>query len=241
MTMRTSADGLSVIKEFEGLRLSAYRCPAGIMTIGYGHTSAAGSPTVTSGLVISRDDAERILRADLGQYENAVNKYVEANLTQNQFDALVCFTYNIGVGALAKSTLVKKINAGKLDEAPAEFMKWTRGGGRELPGLIRRRRAEVKLWRGLSDDDVAPLSETRFTPDAPRPKRTITQSKEANGAAIAGSAGAIAIAQEVIPVIKEGGDLLSSLSPTLIALLVVVFAAAAVWYFRKQRLDEDGA
>lgn len=241
MTLRTSADGLSVIKTFEGLRLSAYKCPAGIMTIGYGHTNAAGDPTVTAGLVISREDAERILRNDLVQYENAVNRYVKAELSQCQFDALVSFTYNVGVGAFAKSTLVKKIDAGKLDEVPAEFMKWTKGGGRELPGLVRRRRAEAKLWRGLSDDDNAPISETRFTPDTPKPKRSITQSKEANGAAIAGSAGTIAVIQEVMPIIRDGGDLLSSLSPTVIALIVVVAAAAAVWYFRKQRLDEDGA
>lgn len=240
MTMRTSADGLSVIKEFEGLRLSAYRCPARILTIGYGHTSAAGDPKVTSGLVISRDDAERILRNDLKQYEDAVSKAVKAKITQSQFDALVCFTYNVGAGALAKSTLIKKINAERLDEVPAEFMKWTRGGGKELPGLVRRRRAEVKLWRGLTDDDTVPISETRFTPDAPRPKKTIIQSKEANGAAIAGGAGAIAVIQELAPIIRDGGNLLSSLSPTMIALIVVVFAAAAVWYFRKQRLEEDG-
>lgn len=247
--LSTSNKGIDLIKEFEGCRLKAYRCPAGIWTIGYGHTTAAGPPAVLPGMVITQDRAEEILRTDLGQFERAIGRYVKVDLTQHQFDALVSFAYNVGIGSmilseppgLARSTLLKRVNAGRFDDVPAEFMKWTRGGGRELPGLVRRRRAEAGLWRGVDKDGAQSLSETRFTPDVPQSKRTIIQSKEANGAAIAGGAGTIAVIQEVVPIIKDGGDLLSSLSPTVIALLVVVLAAAAVWYFRKQRLEEDGA
>ena len=249
MTMRTSVGGLSIIKEFEGLRLSAYRCPAGIMTIGYGHTSAAGDPKVTSGLVISRDDAERILRNDLGQYEDAVRKYVKVELTQNQFDALVSFAYNVGVGSMIlneppgfiRSTLLKKINAKRFGEVPSEFMKWTKGGGKELPGLVRRRRAEAKLWRGLDDEDVVPLKESRAKPDTPKPSKSITQAREANAAAVAGGLSTIAVVQEVMPIVKDGSDILGSLSPTVMILVAIVVIAGAIWWFRKQRLDEEGA
>ena len=240
--MRISSAGLDLIKEFEGLRLKAYKCPAGILTIGYGHTSAAGEPKVLPGMMISRDEAEAILKRDMVQYENGVRSQVTSAITQGQFDALVSFAYNAGVGALQRSTLLKRVNAGKIDEVPAEFMKWTRGGGKELPGLVRRRRAEVELWRGLSAGAPVHIDEARSKPDAPKPKRSITQSKEANGAVVAGSASAIAIAQEVMPIIQDGGSIISSISnPTVAICLIVVAAAAAIWYFRHQRLQEDGS
>lgn len=239
--MRMSAAGLATVKEFEGLRLKAYKCPADVWTIGYGHTSAAGNPIVTPELVITKDEAEEVLARDMEQYEEGVRKYVKVDLTQGQFDALVDFAYNAGVGALQKSTLLKKVNAEKFDEVPAEFMKWTRGGGKELPGLVRRRRAEVKLWRGLDTEKPVSVDEARAEPDLPVPKKSIMQSKEANGAVIAGGAGAIAVVQEVMPIVKEGGSMLSAMSGTALVCLVIIAAAGAVWYFRKQRLDEEGA
>lgn len=239
--MRMSAEGLALVKEFEGLRLKAYKCPAGVWTIGYGHTSAAGAPEVREGMEITKAEAEEILKRDMVQYEKGVEKRVTVEITQGQFDALVDFAYNAGVGALAKSTLLKKVNAEKFDEVPAEFMKWTRGGGKELPGLVRRRRAEVKLWRGLETEKPVCNDEARAEPDMPAPKKSIVQSKEANGAVIAGGAGAIAVVQEVMPIVKDGGDLLSAMSGTALVCLVIVVAAGAIWYFRKQRLDEDGA
>ena len=120
-------------------------------------------------------------------------------------------------------------------------MKWTKGGGKELPGLVRRRRAEVKLWRGLDTEAPVPTSQARFQPDQPKASKSITQSKEANAAVAAGGLGTIAVVQEVMPMVREGGDLLGSLSPTILILFVIIAAAAAVWYFRKQRLDEEGA
>jgi lysozyme len=239
--MRTSEAGLTLIKEFEGLRLRAYKCPAGVWTIGYGHTSEAGAPKVVPDLKISEAQAERMLRDDLIQYEKDVERLVTRSLTQGQFDALVSFAYNCGPWALEGSTLLKKINRGALDQAPAEFMKWTKAGGRDLPGLLRRRRAEVKLWRDLQDHTPVTTDESRAAPDAPVPTKSITQSREANGAVIAGAGGAAAIVQEVLPALREGSDLVSSLSPTAIICLLVVAAAIAVWWFRKQRLEEEGA
>ena len=239
--MRMSAAGLATVKEFEGLRLKAYKCPAAVWTIGYGHTSAAGNPIVTPEFVITKDEAEEILERDMVQYEDGVKKLVKVEITQGQFDALVDFAYNAGVGALQKSTLLKKVNAEKFDEVPAEFMKWTKGGGKELPGLVRRRRAEVKLWRGLDTEKPVPVDEARAEPDQPKASKSIVQSREANAAVAAGGLGTIAVVQEVMPMVREGGDLLSSLSPTALILFVIIAVAGAAWYFRKQRLDEEGA
>ena len=239
--MRMSADGLALVKEFEGLRLKAYKCPAAVWTIGYGHTSAAGAPIVSADMLISKENAEEILQRDMVQYEDGVRGLVKVGLTQGQFDALVDFAYNAGVGALQKSTLLKKVNAEKFDEVPAEFMKWTKGGGRELLGLVRRRRAEVKLWRGLDTEKPVSVDEARTDPDQPKASKKITQSKEANAAVVAGGLGTVAVVREVMPMVKEGGDLLGSLSPTILILFVIIAAAGAVWYFRKQRLDEEGA
>ena len=239
--MRMSADGLALVKEFEGLRLKAYKCPAAVWTIGYGHTSAAGAPIVSADMLISKENAEEILQRDMVQYEDGVRNLVKVGLTQGQFDALVDFAYNAGVGALQKSTLLKKVNAEKFDEVPAEFMKWTKGGGKELPGLVRRRRAEVKLWRGLDTEKPIPVDEARTDPDQPKASKSIVQSKEANAAVVAGGLGTVAVVREVMPMVKEGGDLLGSLSPTILILFVIIAAAGAVWYFRKQRLDEEGA
>jgi GH24 family phage-related lysozyme (muramidase) len=239
--MKTSEAGLTLIKEFEGLRLRAYKCPAGVWTIGYGHTSAAGAPKVVPDLKISEAQAERMLRDDLTIYEASVRGMVSVELAQGQFDALVSFAYNCGVGALARSTLLKRVNSAAFDQVPAEFMKWTKAGGKDLPGLLRRRRAEVKLWRDLQDHAPVTTDESRAAPDAPVPTKSITQSREANGAVIAGAGGAAAIVQEVLPALREGSDLVSSLSPTAIICLLVVAAAIAVWWFRKQRLEEEGA
>jgi lysozyme len=153
--MKTSARGLTVIKEFEGKRLEAYLCPAGEWTIGYGHTSAAGTPKVMPEMRITDAEAYAILQRDVVAFEMAVSRLVKKPLNQGQFDALVSFIYNVGAGAFEKSTLLKRINAGRFDDVPAQLMRWTKGGGRELPGLVRRRRAEAALWRSLFEGPVA--------------------------------------------------------------------------------------
>lgn len=141
-TMRTSDKGRSLITRFEGERLRAYRCPAGVLTIGIGHTG----PDVTPGLTISRSQAQTLLRADLARFEEGVRR-LAPSAKQGQFDALVSFAFNLGLGQLGRSTLLRKHNAGDVEGAAAEFARWTRAGGVVLPGLVRRRAAEAALYR----------------------------------------------------------------------------------------------
>ena len=133
--------GLNLIKVFEGLSLSAYRCPAGVLTIGYGHTG-----DVYEDQVIDMDEAELLLQQDLEKFEDAVVDVVNVPINQNQFDALVSFTYNIGIGAFRKSTLLNLLNEEKYAEAAEQFLRWTKAGGVVLPGLVRRRIEERKLF-----------------------------------------------------------------------------------------------
>lgn len=139
--LHTGAAGLALIKRFEGFRPKAYICPAGVLTIGYGTTKG-----VYRGEVITEAQAEQFLFRDLAGFEAAIKKYVRVPLNQNQFDALVCFTYNVGSGNLASSTLLKRLNAGAYNEVPGQLMRWNKGGGRVLPGLTDRRSAEGALW-----------------------------------------------------------------------------------------------
>lgn len=141
VTMKIDINGLNLIKHFEGLWLRAYKCPANIWTIGYGHTTG-----VCPDDVITEDQAISLLRKDIAESERAVNQYVHVPLTQNQFDALVSFVFNLGVGNFSTSTLLKKINAGDYDGAAREFGRWVNAGGKALPGLVRRRKAESALF-----------------------------------------------------------------------------------------------
>ncbi len=138
-----NAAGLQLIKEFEGLRLDAYICPAGVWTIGYGSTGEHVYP----GQTISELEAEELLRKDLWRFEDCVSCYVNVGLTNNEYAALVSFAFNCGCGALQESTLLRRLNAG--DPKPRVFSeelpKWVRGGGQVLPGLVRRREAEIAL------------------------------------------------------------------------------------------------
>lgn len=144
MARRINAAGLSHIMQWEGKRLVAYQDVAGIWTIGYGHTTAAGIPRVREGMRISDKEAEDILKADLRKFEDRVSRLIKVPLTDNQFAVLVSFDFN--TGALHKSTLLKKLNAGDYDAVPAELMKWVNAGGKRVQGLVNRRAAEAGLW-----------------------------------------------------------------------------------------------
>jgi lysozyme len=141
-----SPQGISLIKHFEGLFLHAYLCPAKVWTIGYGHTGRRHKDgTVFRGLQISKATAERLLAEDMERkYAPDVRRLVKVPLSQAQFDALVAFHFN--TGALGRSTLLKRLNAGDYTGAAAQFDRWTRGGGQVLPGLVRRRKSERHLF-----------------------------------------------------------------------------------------------
>lgn len=142
MSRKTGPRGLALIKSFEGLRLQAYTCPAGVLTIGYGSTG----PHVRPGMRITEQQADALLLSDLSRFEAAVTGAVRVPLTQAQFDALVSFTFNVGVAALRSSTLLRKLNAGDYAGAAAEFARWNKAGGKVLAGLTRRRAAERALF-----------------------------------------------------------------------------------------------
>ncbi|MND20258.1 Lysozyme RrrD [compost metagenome] len=130
------------IKTAEGLRLTAYKDGGGVWTIGYGHTGA----DVREGLTIPLSEAERLLTRDLRVAENHVNGAVKVKLTQNQFDALVSFVYNVGGEAFRSSTLLKKLNAGDYLGAADQFPRWNKDNGKVVDGLTNRRREERELF-----------------------------------------------------------------------------------------------
>ena len=139
--MKTSSNGIDLIKKYEGCRLTAYKCPAGVYTIGYGHTKG-----VKKGVKITQIQAEAYLKQDLVVYENAVSKYVKVPINQNQFDALVSFSFNCGTGALKTSTLLDKLNKKDYKGAASEFLRWNKSNGKVLKGLTNRRKEEQELF-----------------------------------------------------------------------------------------------
>ena len=139
--MKISLEGLSLIKKFEGCKLEAYKCSAGVWTIGYGHTTG-----VKEGEVCTQEEAEKLLRGDIFKFEEYVQDSVKVDLDQSQFDALVAWTFNLGPGNLRSSTMLKKLNNGEYESVPFEMRRWNKAGGKTLDGLIRRRQAESLLF-----------------------------------------------------------------------------------------------
>lgn len=142
--MNISETGLDLIKAFEGLRLTAYVCPAGVLTIGYGSTGSHVKP----GMRITEEEADALIEKDLERFEHGVESLVKVEISQNEFDALVSFAFNLGLGALGQSTLLRLLNQSKYMEAAAQFKRWDKAGGKTLAGLTRRRLAEAALFRG---------------------------------------------------------------------------------------------
>lgn len=137
-----NAAGLSLIKTFEGCRLTSYDDGTGVWTIGYGHTG----PDVHEGQNITQAQADEMLQSDLARFEKGVNNFVSRNLTPNQFSAMVSFAYNLGLEALRDSTLLKLVNAGAFEAAADQFGAWVFAGGQYMQGLARRRAAERQLF-----------------------------------------------------------------------------------------------
>jgi lysozyme len=176
MNRRIGAAGLSLVKQFEGFEPKWYPDPAHgwkLPTIGYGHTDSAGEPkyATSKNIVLTEEQATEILRKDMQKYADAVSKAVKAPLTDNQFDALVSWCYNVGPGAVAKSTLVRKLNAGDYASVPSELAKWNKAGGKTLKGLTRRRAAEAALF----------TSKSTTTAPAPKPEPAKIERKPSSG------------------------------------------------------------
>lgn len=140
--MEISDKCLDLVRRFEGLQLKAYYCPGGVLTIGYGHTG----PDVHEGKTITKQEADILLRQDMRRFESSVNNDIAVAMSQGMFDAMVSFSFNVGAAAFRKSTLRRRVNAGKLAEAANEFLRWNKAGGKVLAGLTRRRQAERELF-----------------------------------------------------------------------------------------------
>ena len=139
--------GLRLLAKHEGLSLKAYKCPAGVWTIGYGNTFYEDGTKVKEGDIITRQRAEELLRVIANDFAKKVASVVKQSLTIEQFDALVSFAYNVGIANLAKSTLLKKVNANPSDPTiRQEFEKWNKANGRVLKGLVTRRKEEADLY-----------------------------------------------------------------------------------------------
>lgn len=210
---RINVEGIALIKQWEGLRLETYRCSAGVLTIGYGHTAS-----VIPGMHITEAEAERLLMRDLAVFEAEVSRAVDVELTDNQFAALVSWTYNVGVSAMRGSTLIRKLNAGDFACVPGELARWNKIKGVVAPGLSNRRAAEAGLWaRGsfVSSRDVAPT----------------TPSHNSNGADAGKIGGVAAAAATVAPALTSLSGLHWAVGVALVAGAVVV---AVIWMLKKR-------
>lgn len=152
--MKISQTGIDLIKSFEGCRLTAYKDAVGVWTIGYGSTGSH----VHEGLKITQEQAEVLLKQDLKRFIDGVNACVKVPITQNMFDALVSFSFNLGVGSLKTSTLLSKLNKKDYKGASVEFVRWNKAGGKVLAGLTRRRNAEKNLFCKDMDKLNKPVS-----------------------------------------------------------------------------------
>ena len=147
--MNISQEGLSLIKKFEGCELEAYKCAAGVWTIGFGSIKG-----VKQGDTITQEEADNLLLHEMDEYEGYINDAVNVDLNQNQFDALVSWVFNLGPSNLSSSTLLTRINNKDWKDVPNQIKRWNKAGGKVLEGLIRRREAEALLFEGKEWHEV---------------------------------------------------------------------------------------
>jgi lysozyme len=154
--MKITSEAIQLIKAAEGFRGNAYPDATGIWTIGYGHTSAAGSPIVHQGMVITREEGESILAKDIDIFVRGLRPLLKRDLTDRQFSALISFAYNVGLGNVARSSVLTAINAGDFEAVPRRLALWVKAGGKTLPGLVRRRAAEAAMFADGRDMPANP-------------------------------------------------------------------------------------
>lgn len=142
INMTFNQAGLDLLKSFEGCKLVVYKDIIGILTVGYGHTG----PDITAGSTWTQEQCDEALETDLLKFKNGVYDLLDVSLTDNQYSALVCFSYNVGLTDLKNSHLLKYVNSKDFNLASEEFKRWDRAGGVEVPGLLRRRLAERSLF-----------------------------------------------------------------------------------------------
>jgi lysozyme len=230
--MKLSDNGLRLIKGFEGFHrrlpdgsCTTYYCPANVLTIGYGCTEG-----IKEGDVWTEVQAEEALRHEIAKHEAAVARLVTIEINQNQYDALVSFSYNCGSGALSKSTLLKRVNAGDFQAAGREFAKWNKGGGKVLPGLVARRAREAALFARAAETDPEPTMPQEVDPPPPAPA---TETLAKVGVGIAGTAATALSSIQVSDSFNYGTQLLTlvksyGLTAAIVALFFVTAWCAAI-------------
>lgn len=267
--LHLSSEGGALVRSFEGClrptdatrtKFRPYVCPAGVLTIGWGHTNDNGRK-FKAGDVWTKGECDAEFRADMVRFEQAVRRRVKVELTQHQFDALVSFTYNCGEGNLAKSSLLRLINKGDFEGAARAFAPWNRGGGRVLNGLTQRRAAEAKLFADGNHAAVhASYQEAKAAdPDGDEPmpqgvdvadgsSKPMSQSKIGNTQIAMGVAGAAEAGSKVKDAldqansVKEGvrdlgvSDVIGGIAanPMFWLAIVIVIGAGLAWYWRRE-------
>ncbi len=215
--MQMTEEGVALIRRFEGFRANAYRCPAGVWTIGFGHTSQAGPPAVRPGMVLGEDEANRILAADVQRFADEVGPLLAREVSAAQFSALVSFAYNVGIPAFRSSSVLKAVNDGRFAEVPGRLKLWVKGGGRVLPGLERRRAAEAEMFMS----DIAPQAGRGMT-GAPKSVEADRNIRHA-GAVVGGTAAAVTVAH-ALPV---------WVSVVVLVTVLLALGAYASWRWRR--------
>ena len=226
--MEMTPEGLDLICRFEGFRGEAYRCPAGIWTIGYGHTSQAGPPIVGPGLTMSEAEARRVLLVDVGIFAAGVGSLLTRTLNDAQFSALVSFAFNVGLGNFKSSSVLRAVNTGDFAAVPRRLQLWVKGGGKVLPGLVKRRAAEAAMFVA---DEKAAGEQDGHTP-APVEGKSPGRSSTIAAAILATLASLLSIPLQLV----------WSGSGSLMMALTAVTIAAAFWIVieRRRKSKEDG-
>lgn len=219
--MKITKEGIDLIKGFEGRRLEAYQCSAGVWTIGYGHTDG-----VRKGDIITPKQADDFLLEDVAWVEASINRLVKVPLSQFQFNALCSFVFNIGHAAFAKSTLLKLLNKGDYDAVPAQMARWNKVSGKVVKGLVNRRQAEADLWNVDWKHDLS-MPQAIDVPDKP-----LVKSRTMANASVAGMVGT---ALAVTPAIEPAGEVVKIAQENtqgfllVVGLAIVAFAVVAAF------------
>lgn len=232
-----------LVRHFEGLYLKVYRCPAGVLTIGYGHTG----PDLAAGLTITEEQADDLLRRDLTRAAGDVDRLVKVPLEPFERDALTSFVFNLGAGALGNSTLLKRLNAGDREAAAAEFLKWNKatvnGQKKVLAGLVKRREAERSLflsrdWKSGAEAHEA-MPQRVEPPTEPKP---LSQSKTARATVAQAGAGGLVALGSVSEIARQATDakdavtgLMSGLPMLAAGAVVVILAGFVLWRLYRDR------
>lgn len=233
---------IPLVKEFEGLKLTAYRCPAGVPTIGYGHTATVTAEDVAQKRRITREQAEKLLRDDLTKYGQELLRYVKVEPNVNQLAAFISFAFNVGVQGFRSSTVLKRHNEGDFQSAARAFGLWNKAtvNGKKvvLPGLTRRRAAEAALYLTPVNQDK---DEAYLMPQRVEPERSMAESSIVKAGTIAGGTAALATAAETVGTVARIKDGLVSLDDWLVPVLLLVALAAIGWaIYERLRQRKEG-